>query len=117
MFYEVRYDFVEDGTVGFKAGVGVDFNKVDLVVGVDHEIHAKDFKVVDSPLRIDVHSRGVDDIGGYSLHFGVDHGLEVELGVLLLHELVQFFIADLIGLLVLAIVWQTLLHGVVGQVH
>lgn len=117
MLYEIRNDFVEDGTVSFKTRVGVDFNEVDLVVGVDHEIHAKYFKVVDFPLGIDVHRRGMDDIGGYSLHFGVDHGLEVELGVLLLHELVQFFIADLIGLLVLAIVWQTLLHCVVGQVH
>lgn len=104
VFDEFGYNFVEDGAVGFEARVGIDFDEVDLVVGIDHEIESEYFEVIDSAIRIDVHGRSVDHVGGYFLHPGVDHAFEIEGGILLLQKGVQFLVADLVGLLVFAVV-------------
>lgn len=114
---ELGDNFIEHGAGSLKARIGVDLDQPDVVVGVDHEVQPKYLEVVNPAIGVDVECRGMNHIGDYLFHLGVDHVEEVKLRVLLLYELVKFLIVDLVALLELPVVRQVLLHCVVGQMY
>ena len=117
IFYKFRDDFVEDRACRFKARIGVDFDEPDIVVGVNHEIQSKDLEVVHPPLRVDAQCRCTHSISGYLLHLRIDIPEKIEIGVAFGNIAIQLFIANFVALFVFAVVGQTFLDGIVGEMH
>jgi len=84
-FDELGNNFSKDRTGSLQARISIYLNQPNSVIGVHHEIQTEYLKIIDSPSGIDVERRGTDYIGGNCLHFGIDHLIEIEGRVLLLH--------------------------------
>lgn len=119
------YDPTEQRTRQLQTRVRVDFDEPGVEVLVDHEVHAKHFKIMLSLVLINCHERRSDGIRRYFLnyiwpylHRWIRIGEEIILlTVFLFQVLLEVCIAQLVSLFVLPVLRQVLLDSVVGQVN
>jgi hypothetical protein len=103
ILYKFRDNFIENWTGSLKTWICIDFNQPYVVVGVNHEIHPKYFKIIHSPLWIYIKSRSMYHISSYLFHPWVNQFPEIKIRILFFNELIKLLIVDFVAFLILTV--------------
>ena len=71
-------DPADEFATQLEAGIGIDLDEPDIVIGVDHEVKTKYLEIVLPPVGIQLKIGGFDSIKGNILHFWVYHLAEIK---------------------------------------
>ena len=114
--HHARDDAFESGGGGLEAGIGVDFDEPGPAVLVDHEIQPEHFEGGRSvPLAKQVIG-GLDGMPANLLQLWADLLIEVEVLLRGIEVLLEVVVAELVAILILAVLVAVDLDGIVGEV-